>query len=79
MSEAMYRNLEGLHVGFISQITGQRGILHEDGTWRKVTAAEVLEKAVTHSRGTYIYRRQETVAEWVALRPILEVYNRETC
>ena len=28
--------------------------------------------------GAYIYMRQETVAEWVAFRPILEVCNKDT-
>ena len=32
----------------------------------------------TQTLGTYIYKRQETLAEWVALRPILEVYDKET-
>ena len=41
-------------------------------------ADKVLEKAGTQSLGTYIDRRQETVAEWVALLPILEVCGRET-
>ena len=50
----------------------------EGGTWRQVAAEMVLEKAGTQSLGTYIERRQATMAEWVALRPILEVCDRET-
>ena len=37
----------------------------------------VLEKAGTQPLGTYIDRRQTTVAEWVALRPILGFYGRK--
>ena len=43
-----------------------------------MSAEKVLEKAGTQSLGNYINRRQATVAEWVELRPILEVYNRDT-
>ena len=39
---------------------------------------EVLEKAGTQYLGDYIDRRQATVTEWVALRSILEVCDRET-
>ena len=31
-SEAMSRKLEGLHVGFLKKITGQRAVRQEDGT-----------------------------------------------
>ena len=48
------------------------------GTWRQVAADKVLEKSGTKSVGVCIDRRQATVAEWVALRPILEVCGRET-
>ena len=43
-----------------------------------MAAEKVLEKAGTQSLGTYIDRRQATLAEWVTLRPILEVCDRET-
>ena len=45
LSEAMSRKMEGVHVGFLRQITGQRVLQQEDGTWRQVTAEKVLEKA----------------------------------
>ena len=77
--EEISRNLEGVHVGFLRQITGQRVVQQEEGTWRQVAAQKVLEKAGTQPLGTYIDRSQATVAEWVALRPILEVYDRDKC
>ena len=36
--EAMSRNLEGVHVGFLRQIMGQRKVQRKDGTWRRVAA-----------------------------------------
>ena len=70
--------MEGVHVGFQRQIPGQRVEKRKDGTWRQVTADKVLEKSGTKSVGVCIDRRQATVAQWVALRPILEVCDRET-
>ena len=43
-----------------------------------MAADTVIEKAGTQILGTYIDRRQATVAEWVASLPILEVCERET-
>ena len=43
-----------------------------------MSAEKVLEKSVIQSIGTYIKRRHATVAEWLALRPILGVCARET-
>ena len=39
--------------------------------------ASVLKEAGTQTLGTYIDKRQATVEEWMELRPILDVYNRE--
>ena len=52
-------------------------MLQKDKTWRKVSEETVLEKSGTQPLGTYIDRRQATVAEWVALRPILEVCDKK--
>ena len=32
--EVMSRKLEGVHMGFPKQITGQREVQHKNGTWR---------------------------------------------
>ena len=50
----------------------------EDRTWQQVAANIFLEKAGTQPLGTYIYRKQAIVMEWVAFCPILEVCDRET-
>ena len=59
-------------------MTGQKEKLQKDGTWRSESAENVLKKAGTQTLGAYIYRRHETVAEWVELRTILEICDRET-
>ena len=71
LSEEMSRKLEGVHVDFLWQITTQRAEKQKGGTWRQVAAETFLDKARTHPLGTYIYRSQATVAEWVASLPIL--------
>ena len=74
----MYRKLEGVHMGFLRRISRQRAVQQKDRTHMQVAAETVLEKLVTHTLGTYIDRSQATVVEWVVLRPILEVFARET-
>ena len=67
LSEEMPHNLEGVHVLFLRQITGQRIVRQRDRTWRSVTSEKFLKKEVTHPLGAYIDKRQATVAEWVKL------------
>ena len=74
----MYQKLEGLHVVFLKHIPGQRVICQRDGTWRCVAEENFLKKAVTEYIGAYIEKQQATVVKWVALQPILEVYNKKT-
>ena len=70
--------MEELHLGFLRHITGNKAKRQRDGTWQGEAEEKVLNEAGTQSMGAYIDKRQETVAEWVALLPILEVYNTET-
>ena len=67
-----------VNVGLLRWITGKTAVQQEDMTWGQVAADKVLEKAVTQPLGTYIYRRQVTVTEWVDLRPIFDVFAKET-
>ena len=73
----MYRELEGVHVDFLIKLTGQKATRQGGGTWRSVAAARVIKEAGIQTLGTYIDKRQATVAEWVALRSILEICDRE--
>ena len=49
-----------------------------DRTWKGSAAESLLKEAGTQKVGTYVDKQQTTVAEWVALIPIYEVYDRET-
>ena len=68
--------MEGIHTEFLWQITGKRVRRLRDGEWETPVSEVVREAAVMQSEMTYIWRRQETVAHWVALRPLFEVCAR---
>ena len=70
---AMERTAEGTQSGFLQQIRGKRARRRADRTWFTTAAEEVREAAGTQSVTTYIGRRQGTVVQWVALRPVFEV------
>ena len=65
-----------MHVGFLRQVTGQKAKRQREDTWISVAAVRVLKEAVTQILGEYIDNRQATVAEWVVLRPILDIFDR---
>ena len=65
-------------MGFLRQVTGQKEKQNKYGTWISAAAARVLKEAGTQRLGTYIEKQQTIVAEWVVLRPILEICDMET-
>ena len=65
-------------MGSLRQVTGHKSKKKKDGTWISVSAARVIKEAINQTLGAYIDKRQVTVAEWVALRPVLEICDRET-
>ena len=67
------KNIEGVHVGFLWQVTGMKDQKLGGKTWRNEGADGVLQAAGTKPIWGYINKRQATVAEWVDLRPIFEV------
>ena len=73
----MEKNVEGAHTGFLRQITGNRARRIVDGMWETPGLEVVREAAVTQSEMSYIGRLQATMAQWVALRPIIEVCTGE--
>ena len=78
MLAPMAQSLEGVHVGFLRQVKNLKAKRLRDGSWRKVAVEKVLQGTGTQPLQTYLDRRQTTVAERVALRPILEVFTNET-
>ena len=64
-------------MGFLRQVVGKKTRRIEDGSWRKASADGVLQAAGTKPLKTYIDKSQETLAEWVALRPIFGVFSKD--
>ena len=63
---------------FLQQVKKSKSNWLRDRSWRKSAAKTVLQGAGKKPLRTYLDRRQEIVAEWVALRPIFYVCARET-
>ena len=75
---SMKNRIEGTHTEFLQYITGKRAKQLEDGTWETPGAEGIREATGTLSERTYIERQQETVAQWMALRPLFKVFTKET-
>ena len=66
------QKLEGVHVGFLIQVSNSKANRLREGLWRKVETKTVLQGARTQPLQTYLGMRQETVLDCVALRPIFQ-------
>ena len=64
-------------MGFLRQVTGKTAKRQRERFRRNAASASVIKKAVTKTLETYIDNRKTTVAEWVTLRPILHICNRD--
>ena len=78
LTETMIQRLEGAHVSFLRQVTRKQAMQRRDGFCLKVMEEAVLQGAGTHTLRTYVDRKQAIVAEWVASRPIFDVFFRDT-
>ena len=58
----MTKNTEGVHVGFLQQVTGKPERQQWEGTCIIEVVEIFLKEARTHTLGTYIYRRKMKVA-----------------
>ena len=74
----MTQRLEEVHIGLLRHVTKLKERRLKDDSWQKVAADRVIQGAGTKPLHTYLYRRQEIVAEWVTLQPIFEVCVRQT-
>ena len=64
----MAHRLEGVHVGFLRQVTKLKAKILKGVSWRKVAADRVLQGSGTQPLQIYLERSQEKVVEWVTLR-----------
>ena len=73
LSEAIDKNVEGSHTGFLRKMTRKRVRKIVEGKWETTGTEVVREAAGMQLVMTYIWRWQATVAQWMALRKIFEV------
>ena len=78
LTETMIQRLEVAHMIFLKQVTRKQETRRRDGSWRQVTSEAVIQVTGTQMLREYMYRRQATVAEWVAPRPIFYLCAIET-
>ena len=69
--EEIARALEGVYLGFLSQVMVNAVIQNWDGTYRIAAVESVQKELENHKLGKYNDKRKKTVVEWVALRPII--------
>ena len=69
--------LEGFHHRVARRITGQTGRLGRDGTWHYPDISIALEMAGLGEIGEHLTRRQNTIAAYVATRPIYEIVRAQ--
>ena len=72
----MIQRLEVAHVSFLKKVTRKQAMRRMGISWRQVKSEAVLQGAETQTLMTYMDRRQATVAEFMAIRPIFDVCER---
>ena len=75
---SMLKRLEGTNTELLQLIIGKIVRQLGYGTWETPGSEAVQEAAGTQSEKMYIEKRRVTVAQWVALRPLFEVFTMET-
>ena len=65
--------LEGAHVGFTREVARMKPRRDRRGGWTYPHSADMLRAAGLQTVTTYIGRQQNTVVDWVATRPIMEL------
>ena len=76
MMTAMLQKTEGVHVGFLGQVTGMKVWRLGEKTWKNDGVDRVIQATGTKHLREYINKRQVAVAEWVALHQTFEVYAK---
>ena len=72
----MLKTLEGAHIGFTIEIAWMRPRREEEVWWVYPHLVDVLRSVGLKNIVTYIGRRQNTVTDWVATRPILDLCQK---
>ena len=72
----MERDLDIFQHRVVQQITGRKPRRWGDGSWEYPTLAEAMGEAGFKGIKKYVTRRQNTVAQYIATQPIMELCKR---
>ena len=75
---ATMQKLEGFHVSFLRHETGMKARRLGDENWQKEGAEKVIQEDGTKPLWYYINISKTMITEWVDLRQIFEVCEKET-
>ena len=78
LTPRMEKDLDIFQSRFANNITGRQPWQNKDGSWEYPLLAGALREAVMVGIHTYITQRQNTDAQYIATRPILDLCNRAT-
>ena len=78
LTATMLQKMEGVYVGFLRHVVEMLACNLGVGMWQKEGAERVLQETGRKKLREYIETIQARVAEWVALRPIFEVFAKNT-
>ena len=78
LTPRMERTLDSFQHRFARRITGKQPRQRADGSWEYPPLAEALGEAVFEGISKSVTRRQNTVAHYIATRPILDLCERAT-
>ena len=74
----MERALESFQHRVARRITGKQSQIRTDGSWEYPPLAEALGEAVFEEISNLVTRRQKTIAQYIAKRPIMDLCERST-
>ena len=76
LTPSMYQALSSFQHRVARRITGRHPRRQGGGSWEYPSFEEALVEEGFEGIGTYVTRRQNTVAQYIATRPILDLYER---
>ena len=76
LTSRMDRDLSSFEHKFARQLTGRHPRIRGGGNWGYPFLEEAMVEAGFEGIGTYVTRRQNTAAQYIATRPILDLCER---
>ena len=78
LTPRMERALDSFQQRVVRRLTGKKPRRQGDGSWAYPKLAEAMGEARFEEIRTSFTRRQNMVVKYIAMRPILDLYERST-